>query len=368
MKKHSVLYLFILVLSFTSDLFCVNRTMTIDEVTLSNISSACLTTDVDPLIKTYWDSYTRTTREEEPDYPGYGNREFTASFGLEYKAYLAYQLVIGGDAYNELSDIRNYLYSFPWQTYQRALHHPFIAANSVPVDPIGGEIVPNDWDWVIDSDPAWYSLEAYSRGRELSYNLLFSSFMIDMLYYAHDVSDINAAAQMDSILTKFNEHLQWVRESFFADSQAVWDTLGWQKDASTSYPMGLCYDDFPAEDYGSAYRMPMIGNDVNRFILMCGLGYGAIVTGEHYPENIDYSNSLSLIKFVKREFVSDTEYPAGSGCYGMNDYLLTKTGMYIGGISYQNRVLYLTPLFLTALNRVHGINLYNTRFILTCHK
>lgn len=285
---------------------------------------------------------------------------------MEYKAYLAYQLVIGGDTYNELSDIRNYLNGFPWQTYQRALHHTLIPTNTIPVDPLAGEIVPNDWDWVIDSDPAWYSLDAYSRGRELSYNLMFLSYMIDMLYYAHDVSDTTAAAQMDVILTKFNTHLQWIRTSFFADNQNAWNALGWEKSQGLSYPLGICYDDFPAKDNGDAYRMPMIGNDVNRYILICGLGYGAIITGEHNPGNINFNNPGSLINFVKREFVSDTEYPEGSGCYGMNDYLVTKTGMFIAGITYQNRVLYLTPLFLTALNRVHGINLYNSSNAWNC--
>ncbi len=267
-----------------------------------------------------------------------------------------------------MNDIRSNLFLFPWKTYERALHHKEISANDVTDVMLNGEWSPNYWHHahVSQNNPAWYRLNAYQRGQELSYNLMFLSFMIDMLYQAYDVSDPYAANHMTIIRTNFNEHLQWIRQNFFTDNQAVWDTLGWQRDASTVYPLGICYDDFPAKDDGTAYRMPMIGNDVNRFILICGLGYGAIVTGEQNAENIDFSNSGSLINFVKHEFVSDTEYPAGSGNYGMNDYLVTKTGMYVGGITYQNRLLYLTPLFLTALNRVCGINLYNSSNAWNC--
>lgn len=346
----------------------LDRTFTINDASLSSIRSACLTTDIDPLINAYWTSYTRSTREEDTDPPVIGDREFTNSFGLETMAIRTYQAVIQNDPSSYLTSVRINLYDFPWKTYERALHHPQIPINDVTNVMLNGEWRPTYWQnmHIDQNNPAWYRLNAYQRGRELSYNLMFFSYIIDMLYYAYNASDPYAPSQMDTILTKFNEHLQWVRESFFTDNQAVWDTLGWQRDVSTVYPLGVCYDDFPAKDDGDAYRMPMIGNDVNRYILMCGLGYGAIVTGEHNSGNINFNNPGSLINFVKGEFVSDTEYPAGSGCHGMNDYFVTKTGMFIAGITYQNRALYLTPLFLTALNRVHGINLYNTSNAWNC--
>ena len=365
------LYVFSLTLSFAcifSMLIAFDRTFTINEANLSSIRSACLNTGIDPLINAYWRSYTRPGPEDKPAGVDTGDHEFTNSFGLETLALRTYQAVIQNDPSGYLISARITMYDFPWKTYERALHHPQIPANNVTDVMLNDEWRPTYWQnmHISQDNPAWYRLNAYQRGRELSYNLMFMSFLIDMLYYAYDDSDPYALEQMDVILSKFNEHLQWIRESFFADNQYAWNNLGWERSQGLSYPLGICYDDYPAKDDGSAYRMPTIGNDVNRFVLMCGLGYGAIVTGERSPQNMDFSDPASLIDFVRQEFVSDTEYPAGSGCHGMNDYFVTKTGMFIGGITYQNRALYLTPLFLTALNRVHGINLYNTSNAWNC--
>ena len=365
------LYVFSLTLSFAcifSMLIAFDRTFTINEANLSSIRSACLNTGIDPLINAYWRSYTRPGPEDKPAGVDTGDHEFTNSFGLETLALRTYQAVIQNDPSGYLISARITMYDFPWKTYERALHHPQIPANNVTDVMLNDEWRPTYWQnmHISQDNPAWYRLNAYQRGRELSYNLMFMSFLIDMLYYAYDDSDPYALEQMDVILSKFNEHLQWIRESFFADNQNAWNNLGWERSQGLSYPLGICYDDYPAKDDGSAYRMPTIGNDVNRFVLMCGLGYGAIVTGERSPQNMDFSDPASLIDFVRQEFVSDTEYPAGSGCHGMNDYFVTKTGMFIGGITYQNRALYLTPLFLTALNRVYGINLYNSSNAWNC--
>lgn len=340
----------------------ISRTMTIDPVQLNSIRLAATQAGYDPLIQQYWNQYSQTTRDEEPDLM-LGDRSFTNTFGLETRAIRLYSRIIsnaspsaGGDY--SINSIRDYLYNFPWETYQRALHHPEIPDN-VPQTPIAGETIPSDWDTsTTDSDPAWYNLRSYNRARELSYNMLFLSFMVDMLYYAHDLSDVGSVAKMDTILAKLNSHIHWAYNNFFDYSN--WTNLGWQKTPTTSHPMGMCYDWVGNDETDNPYVMPSIGNDSNRMIIVSGIGYGAIVTGILYPNNVDFSNSGSLINFVKNEFKSDFELPAGTGNYGMNDYYITNSGMYHGGITYQNRVLYLSPMFFTALNRVYFINLYNS--------
>ncbi len=366
-QSYVVLGLIGLLITLMCPAQAVNRTFTIDEATLTSIRTAT-STDLS-LIKTYWDSYTTSTREEEPDNTDYRDRSFTNSFGLETMAITTYRTIIRNSSSSTYLDyVRTCLIEFPWKTYERAIHHPSIAQNDVESIMINGEIRPGYWrDFHYGATaPAWYKLDSYQRGRELSYNTLFLSFMIDMVYNTYDPTNSTEVAQRDTVVARFSRHLDWIRHSFFADNQADWLTLGWQRPDLSIYPRGICYDNYPTEDNGTAYRMPMIGNDVNRFLLMCGLGYGAIVTGELVPQNIDFNDSDSLINFVKGEFVAESEYPVGSGCYGMNDYLVTNTGMYIGGITYQNRVLYLSPLFLTALNRVHGINLYNSSNAWNC--
>ena len=73
-----------------------------------------------------------------------------------------------------------------------------------------------------------------------------------------------------------------------------------------------------------------------------------------------------LNHFVKNEFKSATPLPAETSYYGFNDYLTTNSGMYVGGLTYQNRLLFLSNLFLTALKRTKGINLYNSNNAWNC--
>lgn len=367
-QSYVVLGLIGLLITLVCPAQAVNRTFTIDEATLTSIRTAT-STDLS-LINTYWGPYTTSIREEEPEESEFGDRDFTNAFGLENRAIKLYTNVISNSNQPfpySTNDIRNYLYNFPWKTYERALHHPEIVINLVPQTALNGETIPSyyGWDWNTYGG-TWYNLDSYARGRELSYNTLFLAYIIDMLYYSHDPANPVQVAQRDSIVDRFSRHLDWIRSSFFAYDQATWDTLGWQKPDQTPHSMGICYDDYPGNDDGSAYRMPLIGNDTNRLLIVCGLGYGAIVTGGRHPENVDFNDPNSLINFVKNEFTSGFELPSGSGCYGMNDYLVTKTGMYIGGITYQNRALYLSPLFFTALNRMHGINLYNSSNVWNC--
>jgi len=189
----------------------------------------------DGLITQYWETYTRTYRDDIPD-PGdlQRDRSYTDSFGFEGKAIDAYTAVL---AYNEfpdfysgkLDDIRNYLFTFPWDIYQNALKYQNYYPSSQPG-------VPAEWDdnMPSDNDQAWWELTDYQRAREMSYNLILMSYIVDMLYYAHDRSDPTATAytQFESILVNLQAHMTWIHTTFFnyglPNSPADgWNNIGW---------------------------------------------------------------------------------------------------------------------------------------------
>ena len=319
----------------------------------------------DSLITQYWKTYTRTYRDDSPD-PGdlQRDRSFTDSFGFEGKAIDAYTAVVDYDNptidYSLVLDgIRTYLFEFPWEIYQNALKHQ----NYYPGDLPG--MVPDGWDNNpldddTNEDEAWWQLTAYQRAREMSYNLILMSYLVDMLYYAHDRSDPTATAytQFESILVSLQTHMTWIHTTFFnyglPNSPADgWDNIGWNindlyapNDHNIPAPLGMCADD---NGSGGGVHLPEI-NGVSRFHLICGLGYASILTEQ----------DTFLNTFVKNEFKSAAPLPAETPFFGFNDYFTTNSGMFIGGLTYQNRFFYLSNLFLTALKRTKGINLYNS--------
>ena len=124
----------------------------------------------DGLITQYWETYTRTYRDDSPD-PGdlQRDRSYTDSFGFEGKAIDAYTAVLDynrdPDGYSLVLDgIRNYLFTFPWDIYQNALKYQ----NYYPGDLPG--MVPTEWDdnpypGGTDGDQAWWQLTDYQRAR-----------------------------------------------------------------------------------------------------------------------------------------------------------------------------------------------------------
>lgn len=363
--------LFVLLLA-TQQLFAVyplTRTYSISPDSLHQIRAAAGLVTGEPsnaFIAQYWTEYTRSFRDETPD-PGdlQRDRSYTDSFGFEPQAIKAYTAVLDyindPDIYStKLDEVRTYLFTFPWEIYQNALKYQ----NYYPGDLPG--VVPTEWDDIpypggTDGDQAWWQLSAYQRAREMSYNLLLMSYIVDMLYYAHDRSDPTATAytQFESILVSFQTHMTWIHTTFFnyglPNSPADgWNNTGWNiydlfaaGDPNITAPLGMCADN--NGNGGGAY-LPTLANSVSRFHLICGLGYASILTEQ----------DMFLNSFVKNEFKSVTPLPAETPFYGFNDYLTTNSGMFIGGLTYQNRFFYMSNLFLTALKRTKGINLYNS--------
>jgi hypothetical protein len=370
-KIVAIVFMFIMLL-VTQKLIAVyplTRTYSISPDSLHQIRAAAGRVAGEPsdsLIAQYWTEYTRSFRDETPD-PGdlQRDRSYTDSFGFEPQAIKAYTAVLDYTNYpdiypTKLDEVRNYLFTFPWDIYQNALKYK----NYYPGDLPG--VVPDDWDDepqsdVTGEDEAWWELDYYQRAREMSYNLLLMSYIVDMLYYAHDRSDPTATAytQFESILSNLHAHMSWIHENFFnyglPNSPANgWDSIGWNiTDLYTANnevidaPQGLCYDD--DGDGGGAW-LPSLVNSVSRFHLICGLGYASILTGQ----------DTFLNTFVREEFKSSSPLPADTPFFGFNDYLTTNSGMFIGGLTYQNRFFYMSNLFLTALKRTKGVNLYNS--------
>jgi len=136
----------------------------------------------DALIAQYWTEYTRSFRDETPD-PGdlQRDRSYTDSFGFEPQAIKAYTAVLNYENNSpqysdDIDDIRTYLFTFPWEIYQNALKYH----NCYPGDLPG--VVPTEWDADPndDDESVWWDLDEYQRAREMSYNLLFMSYIVDM--------------------------------------------------------------------------------------------------------------------------------------------------------------------------------------------
>jgi len=358
----------------SSELFAtppLTRTYTINEETLHQIrkSAGRIYNELgDEFITKYWDEYTCSTRDENPDLGFFQrDRAFTDSFGIEDKVIDVYIAVVDFenptiDYTQQLDDIRTYLYQFPWEIYQNALKNQDYYPTVEPIP----SAVPNGWDIeppnnVTGEDEAWWQLSDYQRAREMSFNLILMSYIVDMLYYAHDRTDptTDEYIQFESILAHLQAHLLWIHETFFGyglDQTNNWDTRGWNvidkytmDDSVTEIaPKGMCDDD---NGPGGGVSLPQlsISNSNSRFHLICGMGYASLLTGQ----------DDMLDSFVRNEFKSDGFLPVDTPFHGFNDYLTTNSGAFVAGITYQNRLLYLSNLFFTALNRFRGINLYN---------
>jgi hypothetical protein len=348
----------------------LTHTFSIDTETLYQIRRAAGTISGEPydnLIHKYWEQPPRSDIVDIGD--GIRDRSYTDSFGFEGKAIDAYIAVV--DYNNPLIDyslvldgVRNYLYTFPWDIYQNALRYQDYYPSGLP------GMVPTEWDANPQShnpyqDEAWWELTAYQRARELSYNLILISFIVDMLYYAYNDPSTTEYFQVHNpvhgIIKKIQLHVDWIHSSFFRynlpDVDDSWSMVGvpsypfgwnyedkYNNDVIIAAPKGLCSDNYINGE------LPSIGNSVSRFHLVCGMGYASLLTGDD-----DMLNS-----FVRQEFKSDSPLPAETAYYGFNDYLTSNSGMFVGGITYQNRLFYLSTLFLTALNRTRDINLYNS--------
>ena len=325
MKKIITIFMFAFILDSIYPIHMVYNTCTIDSTCLLNLRSAALNAG-ESLISQYW-IYTQSSREEENSGVFDYEREFSNSFGLESRAIRVYKTIINyfenlEDNADILNEEREYLYNFPYDIFKLAIYDP-----QHQLDPLA--IVPSDWDNdANDDDGCWWNLSDYDRARELGYNLIFLSFMVDMLYYAHDPSDTEYANQMAVIIANLDDLKDWVHSSFYGynlDGTDTWATRGWQinlvYDSNPPLlevpPRGLCID--------VNENMPRFENFVSRYHITCGLGYASLITGD----------TQMLNNFVRQEFKSDGELPAGTGFHGFNDYMITKSGMFSAGLTYQ---------------------------------
>ena len=250
MKKIIAIFLFAFILDTIYPIHMVYNTCTIDSTCLHHLRAAALNAG-ESLISQYW-LYTQSTREEENSGIFDYEREFSNSFGLESRAISVYKTIISylddpEDYVDILNEERDYLYNFPYDTFKLAIYDKYNVLPSTH-DILS---VPSDWDNdANDDDGCWWNLSDYDRARELGYNLIFLSFMADMLYYAHDPLDPEYANKMAVILANLDDLKDWVHSSFYGynlDGTDTWATRGWEldlvyngPDSFSVPPKGLC--------------------------------------------------------------------------------------------------------------------------------
>lgn len=215
MRKITLLFVMTFILF---QLHSVTRTFTINDEQLTHIRNAAIqSTDpsipIDPLINSIW-MQPPNYRDNSPEpIMLSGDRNFTNTFGLETKAIQLYKAIISypSDPATwtlDINVVRNYLANFDWDHYKLAIYNP------TQVSLIG--ILEPDWDnSETDGTPStWKTLSAYERAREHSYNMLFLSYMVDMLYYAYPVGTTEYNEVQD-IKSDLADLLSWTFTSFF---------------------------------------------------------------------------------------------------------------------------------------------------------
>ena len=324
MKKKIVFNLIILVL--ISTLSSIDQTFTIDQPTLTGIRDAALSSTSEPFIHYLWNE-SQDSREYTPEeIQLLGNRYYADYFNFEDMALNAFKGIVDTVSFgNQMSAAIDSILAFNVANFTISIFDPV-------ADSAG-------YYAIHDTLPSWGSngkyngnLTPYRRGRHLSYGLNFFAFAVDMAYYYMD------APQRDIALAKIDSLATWTYDN-------ILDPINWSN-GRWSFDVGWC----EIEHSQNTGVMPKIGSQSsNRLLLSSGMGYCYLVASS-YDE---------LDDIVRQQFKSDTPYPENTSFFGLNDYYVTKSGMYTGGITYQSRALYLSPLFFTALNRKRGINLYD---------
>ena len=328
----------------------VVRTRTISDSQLYDIRNSSINYGVDNLTHYLWNEYSATIRQDSTRVNEI-DRSYSNTFGFESRALGTFINIVNDNAHyfgvaNDFTwadSVRTYLHHFNWRDFKLAIYNPI-------GDPLNYQ---NTYGWA----SGWGSLEPYDRGRELCYTLMYYALIIDLLY--NGSTTVAEQDQMDSILEDLADLQTWAYDTFINHDPTAWQTLGWEDNYNQTQPVGFCIDYGPTEP-----KMPEIGFSVNRVHLLSFIGYASLLLTDD-PDSLD-DDEDDLFNDIKKEFSSDFQLPSGSGCYGLNDYLTTATGMYHSGITYQNRVFYLGTLFFDALNRMGLANLYNNTNTWNC--
>ncbi len=330
--NYIVILVFLLCLSHLQGLW-ISESKTINAFQLSSLRDSSINFDIDSLPYSLWHTYNLTVKNDSISVYD-PSKEYSNTFGFESRALGTFINVVNDnqtslsipDDYTWADSVRTYLDNFNWHDFKLAIYNPMGVSYNYQ----------NTYGW----SGNWANLSTYDRGRELCFSLLFYAMTIDLLYYGS--TSPAEQTQMDSILVDLADMRDWAYRTFLNHDPAEWDSLGWQDNDLVAQPVGYCVD------YGPVPQLPEIAFQVNRVHLLSFIGYACLLTDDY-----------SLLDEIRQEFKSDTNFPLGSDCFGLNDYLTTDSGMYSSGLTYQNRVFYLGTLFFDALDRMGIVNLYN---------
>jgi len=318
MKK---IYLCVIIGIVYVNLCSLVQTCTIDSTTLQGIRNTCLASTQslsdDPLIWKYWDSYTRSTQYNTSEEILFLNdRAYDDSpFHFQETAINAYIAIINNwivkadqadTTGNDYMDyIKDFVLNFDVDDFKLTIYNPNFTSSSQ------------------------YTYAAYERVVHLSYGLNFFAYMCDMLYYHLNLGE------REDMITILDEMIDFAR-SLIEDHDDDYEYDGWCDDIQNLLPdlESFCY----------------------RFLTVNGIGYGSIVAG-------DSLNTDSRLDFVFEQLWSTNNYPPGTDLYGITDFIVTGEGLYTGGITYENRAIYLSSLFFTALKRSRNYNIWDTEFM-----
>ena len=333
------IFVIIIVLFASLLLADADSTFTINQPILEGIRDACpllQSNSTEEFIWYLWDE-SQTTREyTAEEILMLGDRYYVDYFSFEDMALNAFKGVVDYSQYYLLmGNAIDSILAFNVANFKLSIFDSTLT-NSNQYAQYDTGYQGNTYNW---NDGLQKNLTPYMRGRHLAYGLNFFAFTVDMAYY------YMSSGQQATAIAKVDSLADWAYETFFAyyyDSN--YDDPGWEEE----WDDGILYD--------QSGLLPNIGlQTANRMLVVSGIGYCSILAG----------NTDLIDDFVLNEFDSSFPIPSGSSFYGMKDYYVTNSGMYSTGLTYQNRALYLSPLFFTALARKNPTmdNLWNSDLI-----
>lgn len=207
----------------------VVQTKTIADSQLYDIRNSSINYGVDNLIHNLWNEYSATIRQDSTRVNEI-DRFYSDTFGFESRALGTFINIVNDNAHNFgvpndftwADSVRTYLHHFNWHDFKLAIYNP-------TGEPFNYQ---NTYGWA----SGWESLNAYNRGRELCYSLMYYALIVDLLY--NGSTTVAEQDQMDSILEDLADLRVWAYNTFLNHDPPAWSSLGWEDNDNQTQPVG----------------------------------------------------------------------------------------------------------------------------------